>query len=459
MGHVNSLRRRVAAWVICLWAIFPAACLGAIRGSSEWFDEQPCGIARDLLGDVAETDILPELLEDAVSVTLSDAIDDGELSASESVEIEGLLDSFSLPDLRRLSPVLLQRLGPSLAVALQDELRDSPMRSAKRSLEAVNDYVTSLLLPQPPGLPALESFESCAQADRFLNALVRYDIDWRHWSNDLHYATGAPGKDPGCDALDPQYYSELAATFGNLEEPMAEVALIIDFLKQSGTVTRIDYLYSFHELSELAGKIRDRLEELNRRGREFYTVEKQKKENFDSNVQLILAPAYNSRCTAERPKSRGRNGIPISVVPQPGTPVDPQSIPRPSAPPAPVRLLDTSISVSCRQPAGQKCSELWAQQVVLPRSGKLEIHYRVPPTHCSPLFFTISVDGQRASDTDLLSWHGAPSSYLRILEARVVTGSLAAGTHRVEMQAHGEKGGCNSGRLSGYGGNVIVTLH
>lgn len=446
--------------VLCFWVLCPSVSLAADRGHMrEWAAaERPCRVAADLLGSVSDVDYLMENLEDIAYEALSSTINEGELSPEDSAQIERLLDSLSIRDLGKLPPALLHRIGPSLATSLQETLRDGPMYTGKSALEGVNDYVTSLLLPQPPQLPTLSSFEDCAQAKRFLSENASYSLKWLYWSRDLQEATGAPGKDYQCEPLDPHYYSKLASAFRALAPPMAELGRVIDLLMQS-RVTEADYYSTLEELSELAGRIRDRLEEINRRGNKLYALEKRKKQNFDSNVQLILAPAYNNRCTATQTDSRGRRaGIP-TVMPQVGTNVTPQSAPQPSTPPLPVTLLTTNISVSCYQTTGQKCSELWARQVSLPRSGKLEIHYRVPPTHCSPLFFTISVDGQRASDTDLLSWHGAPSSYLRILEARVVTGSLTEGTHRVEMQAYGEKGGCNSGRLSAYGGNVTVTLH
>jgi hypothetical protein len=369
----------IAITALCFWIFCPLASLAADRYMRKGPAEQPCRVAAELLGSVSDAEYLTEDLEDIAHQALLDAVSEEELSPEDSAQIEGLLDSLSIGDLKKLPPVLLRRIGPSLATSLLEALRDGPMYKGKTELEAVNNYVTSLLLPQPPQLPPLNSFDDCAQINRFLDENATYSVKWRYWSRDLQEATGAPRKDYQCDSLDPRYYSELASTFGNLEQPMAELGRAIDLL--TGGVTEVDYYFTLHELSELAGRIRDRLEELNRRGNALYDLEERKKQNFDSNVQVIVKPAYNSRCTATQTDSRGRRTGMSTVMPQVGAPVNPQSTPQPAAPPAPVRLLATNISVSCHQPTGQKCSQLWAHQVDLPRAGKLEVHYRVPPTH------------------------------------------------------------------------------
>jgi hypothetical protein len=77
-------------------------------------------------------------------------------------------------------------------------------------------------------------------------------------------------------------------------------------------------------------------------------------------------------------------------------------------------------------------------------SGLLELRYRAPHEHCASLRVHVFVDGREVAVTSPV----APDETTNYLDL----GPVHSGDHRVSLQGEGIAGGCNTGRVTAWGG-------
>jgi hypothetical protein len=118
------------------------------------------------------------------------------------------------------------------------------------------------------------------------------------------------------------------------------------------------------------------------------------------------------------------------------------------ASPAAADELDKHLAVDCPQPYSQTCSPRQGLSVTT-SGGTFLVTFTADgnPPSCAPGLAKVYVDGRQ--------W-GSPVR----LEPGQSTGHDAivatAGTHQVEVQMDGVLGGCNTGAMSGWSGNLHV---
>jgi hypothetical protein len=81
-------------------------------------------------------------------------------------------------------------------------------------------------------------------------------------------------------------------------------------------------------------------------------------------------------------------------------------------------------------------------------SGTLEVRYGAPPEHCASLRLHLFLDNRKAADTAPIA-PGRQTDYINL-------GPVPPGRHTVSLQAEGIEGGCNTGRVTAWGGVVTV---
>jgi hypothetical protein len=81
-------------------------------------------------------------------------------------------------------------------------------------------------------------------------------------------------------------------------------------------------------------------------------------------------------------------------------------------------------------------------------SGTLEVRYGAPREHCASLRLHLFVDNHKAADTAPIA-PGQQTEYINL-------GPVPPGKHSVSLQAEGIEGGCNTGRVTAWGGTVTV---
>ena len=88
--------------------------------------------------------------------------------------------------------------------------------------------------------------------------------------------------------------------------------------------------------------------------------------------------------------------------------------------------------------------------------GVLQAQYFVRPTHSASIRVDFLVDGAVAASSDFLGWPGAPFPFSELpLDTGLVDlGPVSPGAHVVGVQAEGQVGGCNTGRLDDWGGSL-----
>lgn len=81
-------------------------------------------------------------------------------------------------------------------------------------------------------------------------------------------------------------------------------------------------------------------------------------------------------------------------------------------------------------------------------TSRLEVRYQAPSEHCASLRLHLFVDGHHVLDTPPI----APAEQTHFMDL----GPVTAGSHQVSLRAEGIKGGCNTGRVTAWGGRVTV---
>jgi hypothetical protein len=112
------------------------------------------------------------------------------------------------------------------------------------------------------------------------------------------------------------------------------------------------------------------------------------------------------------------------------------------------------FKVTCSS-TGQMCDPPYSMPVTT--GGELQVEYDVPG-HCSSIRLHILVDGTVVHTTGFLGWPGAPPPFdtLPLSTGLVNVGPVSPGAHVLGLQAEGQVGGCNGGRLYSWAGSGRV---
>jgi hypothetical protein len=88
----------------------------------------------------------------------------------------------------------------------------------------------------------------------------------------------------------------------------------------------------------------------------------------------------------------------------------------------------------------------------------LQVQYFVPSSHCSSQRLHLFVDGVLVRTTGFLGWEGATGVFagLPLETALMDLGPVSPGGHILEIQAEGQVGGCNRGRLNSWAGSLTI---
>ena len=126
-----------------------------------------------------------------------------------------------------------------------------------------------------------------------------------------------------------------------------------------------------------------------------------------------------------------------------------------NVPSASANIIEPHFFISCTT-SGQMCDPPFSTTVQT--DSILRVQYFVPHSHCSPLRLHISVDGTPVLTTASLGWFGAPTPFnaLPLTTGIVNLGPVSPGTHTISTQAEGQIGGCNTGTLVSWAGDVQI---
>jgi hypothetical protein len=116
------------------------------------------------------------------------------------------------------------------------------------------------------------------------------------------------------------------------------------------------------------------------------------------------------------------------------------------ASPAAAGVFDKHLAVDCPQPYSQTCPPRDGLSVTT--TGPIIITFTADgnPPQCAGIIAQIYVDGRLTHQTRL-----EPGRSLNRYN------NLPPGTHQVDVQAEGIQGGCNTGAMSGWSGNLHIT--
>jgi hypothetical protein len=119
------------------------------------------------------------------------------------------------------------------------------------------------------------------------------------------------------------------------------------------------------------------------------------------------------------------------------------------ASPAAAEKLDKHLAVDCPQPYSQTCSPRQGLSVTTSTREILATFTADGnPPSCAPGVVTIYIDGR--------PFHGTP---MRLDPGQSTSSSWAVvdpGNHQIEVQMAGVLGGCNTGSMSGWSGNLDI---
>jgi hypothetical protein len=122
---------------------------------------------------------------------------------------------------------------------------------------------------------------------------------------------------------------------------------------------------------------------------------------------------------------------------------------------AETRITPYPIAVQCTT-TGQLCRPLWTMTITT--DSQLDLSYTAPG-HCSSVRVHVFVDGIELppplSPSVFIGWQGGPPS-LPLDTGIIHAGPVSSGDHLLGLQAEGQRGGCNTGQLAGWGGTVTV---
>jgi hypothetical protein len=120
--------------------------------------------------------------------------------------------------------------------------------------------------------------------------------------------------------------------------------------------------------------------------------------------------------------------------------------------------VDTRVEfVAQCSSGGQVCDPPFV--VSLETASVLRAQYFVT-RHCSSVRISFFVDGALRYVSGFLGWPGAPDAFAQLpLSTELLDfGPVPAGVHRLEVQAEGQVGGCNFGRLGSWGGALRTVV-
>lgn len=107
--------------------------------------------------------------------------------------------------------------------------------------------------------------------------------------------------------------------------------------------------------------------------------------------------------------------------------------------------------VNCTS-SGQLCSPAEKMTFKLPRRGTLtSVVYTTPATHCSAVALHVLRNGHQIAKTGILQ----AGQHTERLTTQI---ALPKGPSTLGFKAQGFVGGCNTGRVGSWGGNVTVTV-
>jgi hypothetical protein len=132
-----------------------------------------------------------------------------------------------------------------------------------------------------------------------------------------------------------------------------------------------------------------------------------------------------------------QNG-PINLTPGGGTNLTPGAG---SASPG---VFDQHLAQDCPQPYSQSCAP--RQGITVETNGPLFVTFTGDPSACAPGKARIFVDGKQRGSAVVQPGQGDGGYHLNV----------APGSHLVEVQMDGVLGGCNTGAMSGWSGNLHV---
>jgi hypothetical protein len=110
-------------------------------------------------------------------------------------------------------------------------------------------------------------------------------------------------------------------------------------------------------------------------------------------------------------------------------------------------VIDQYVGVAnCTQPAGQLCPAI---PVVTIRNNRpfVKVEFTANRDHCSDMIARIFVDGKE-SGSNVVGPGQSSGSHVIPLRTE--------GQHSIGVQAEGITGGCNTGRLASWGGNLHI---
>ncbi len=118
------------------------------------------------------------------------------------------------------------------------------------------------------------------------------------------------------------------------------------------------------------------------------------------------------------------------------------------ASPAAAGVFDKHLAVDCPQPYSQTCTPQDGLSVTTTVLGPMIITFTADgnPPQCASGIAAIYVDGQMVKQTTLDPGMSLTRDY-----------NHAPGTHQVGVQMTGIRGGCNTGAMSGWSGNLHIT--
>jgi hypothetical protein len=108
--------------------------------------------------------------------------------------------------------------------------------------------------------------------------------------------------------------------------------------------------------------------------------------------------------------------------------------------------FDQHLAQDCPQPFSQNCAP--RQGITVDTSGPLFVTFTAdgPPSACAPGKARIFVDGKQRGSAVVQPGQSDGGYHLNV----------APGSHLVEVQMDGVLGGCNTGAMSGWSGNLHV---
>lgn len=102
------------------------------------------------------------------------------------------------------------------------------------------------------------------------------------------------------------------------------------------------------------------------------------------------------------------------------------------------------------------CSPVYSVPIRV-QQNSFQVTYHVPG-HCSSVRIHIWVDSGSATTSDWLGWPGAAGMFagLPLSRGPFTFGPLSGSDHTLHLQGEGQRGGCNSGGLSAWGGTLTL---